>query len=84
MNDAELKAQPRSVREQFERINQCEIDHDEPLSSLKTQLIKAKANLCAAQAASDNVRGCIQWFARKIRLLKATVQDAEAVQKGRK
>lgn len=114
MTDAELKQQPRSVREEFERIKDGEIDHDQQIVAMKTRLAEARAKLRSVQAAHDNFRRCIDWLqngiasaemmkthrdkaltpdekrqrideliAEKNRLLKATVQDAEAAQKGR-
>lgn len=64
MTDAELKQQPRSVREELERIKEGEIDHDEQLSSLKTQLADLLAKQRESQAVHDRIRVCLKWLNR--------------------
>ncbi|KXB30782.1 hypothetical protein AT959_08615 [Dechloromonas denitrificans] len=78
MTDAELKAQPRSVREEFERIKEGEIDHDEQLSSLKTQLADLLAKQHESQAVHDRIRVCLQWLPTGIASTENRLQEIKA------
>ncbi|WP_265948312.1 hypothetical protein [Dechloromonas sp. A34] len=79
MTDAELKQQPRSVREEFERIKNSELDHDPQLTALNAQLIEARAELCSAQGSHDEVRGCIQWLPSAIASAESKIEEIKGL-----
>lgn len=79
MTDEELKQQPRNVREEFERINDNEIDHDQQLKAMNDQLIEAMANLRNAQESHDNVRSCIQWLPSGIASAKNKIEEIKVL-----
>ncbi|MER2540007.1 MAG: hypothetical protein ABTQ26_12270 [Azonexus sp.] len=78
MTDAELKQQPRSVREEFEKIKNSEVDGDQQIIDLKTQLEDATAKRREAQQIHDNARGCLEFLPGAIALAENKIEEIKA------
>jgi len=59
MNDAQLRQQPRDVRDEFEKINDSEVDRDKQIVGLKLQLDEARAKLHSANQKHDRIRAIL-------------------------
>lgn len=78
MADAELKQQPRSVREEFEKIRNSEVDGDQKIIDLKTQLDDATAKRRESQIVHDRARSCLEWVPGAIARTESKIEQIKA------
>ena len=78
MNEADLRQQPRDVRDEFERIDDAEFDHDGQIMSLKLRLGAAQSKLRSANQTHDQIRSILGRLQGDIDEAKREIQDLDA------
>lgn len=78
MTDAELKSQPRSVRDEFDRIENAEIDGDPEIARLKNEFADAALNLIQPQMVLGNIRECLKWLPSEIASTERSIEEITA------
>lgn len=82
MTDAELKQQPKTVREEFSNITDREVDGDYKLSAMRKELETLQANLLAAQARHDRVREVKKMMPSDIAGIEQEIEEIAAQRSG--
>lgn len=82
MTDAELKQQTRSVREEFERISDRDVDGDAQITAMRSELKTQLNTLRAAQAKHDRVRDVKTSMPNDIADAEREIADLEARRAG--
>lgn len=78
MNDALLRQQPRDVRDEFERIDDAEFDHDGQITSLKLKLGAAQSKLRSANQKHDQIRSILGRLQGDIDEAQREIQNIDA------
>lgn len=77
MRESELKQQPRSVRDEFEKITDSTVDGDQEISQWKAELESALANYRVAREEHDRVRSVLANLQSNIDQDKARIEEID-------
>lgn len=77
MNDAELKQQPRSVREEFDRISDGEISGDPEVAALVAELTEALSIAGIARERHDSMREIAEWIPSAISAAERAIAEIQ-------
>lgn len=78
MNDAQLRQQPRDVRDEFERMSDGQFDSDKQIVGLKSKLRAAQAKFQSANQKNDRIRAILGNLQSDVDQTKKSIEEIDA------